>query len=462
MPNNSVGGTSTKARYAYVVAIFVLFGWHAYQASYFASNVSTGIMPDEGEHFNTIRVFLKYGDWFFVKDHPETYSSGPLSRYSFLYTTFMAYVAKLNVFDVPLRLFLRFANVVLSMVGLLVSWRLIRELTESRLATVAALAIQTNVLMYAFISGAVNYDNLAFPLSFVALWAFLRHMKTRTIESAFVSVSAVLFGGLVKFTILGWLPFLCVGLVALHWRSRGRWRELAGSMLEFLKRPRGAVLSLLLLVGLFLNGNLYLVNLLYYDNVVLLECQPGLDLEMCKEENNPHRHFTRLAASNATKPRMDFDRYVPLFFANAVDRIFGVFAHREIRQPGDLYMGRASMLFYMSMVGLFFVLCRRTPRGPLIWALLGVTYYVGLVMLQHYRMYLQYGEFGMALQGRYWFPALPLMTALGAVGFLSIWPARARPYLVLVLFIAGTSFSFGHFQRQANPAIFLSLEFGRG
>lgn len=430
--------------------------WHAYQASYFASNVRVGIMPDENEHINSIVTFLKYGDVFFVKDHPETFSSGPISRYSFLYTTFMAYVAKLNIFDVPLRLYLRMANVCLSVIGLFISWRLVRELGAGRLLAVATLAIQTNVLMYPFISGSVNYDNLAYLFSFGGWWALLRHSKTNSVASACAQFLCILIGSLVKFTILAWLPFFCFALVSIHWRKIRGWRRIFPLLGSFLKSRQGALLSALLLIAIGLNANLYLLNVVRFGQVVVLECEPDMDLEMCRQSATMDRPFAFLRLRNAESERIKLVRYVPLYFQHSVDRVFGIFGHREVRMPQGAPLFGASVAFGVCLFGLAGFYRNRPIPKPYLLATSGICFYVMMIFLQNYSFYLKYGQFGMALQGRYWFPALPLMAALLATGYIRVWPIRLRPFMVLVLFLCGTSFSYGHFQRRASVDVFIS------
>jgi len=470
------------------VALVALVGlYYLARLLYFAFSIAPGIPPDEPTHIGIIELYARAP--LMIDDSPESYSFGLVTRVPFLYHLFLGKLTILNLFGISSTLFLRLINVALSMITIVVAYRLAQRIADGWPTRVLFLVMTTNTLMYTFISAVVSYDNLVnlFAVtSLAALLAFLRSGQPRDLAGWLVWT---LLGSLTKLTFLPLALFL--GLILLVER-RGR---IATDLLRLASEVRGGkpvplVLALVALVCLFANLWLYGGNLLRYGKPVP-ECQQVLSVEACMENRIFARNWivTRyrdgatsfdeaLQATGAIRHTGDRDHairllrnelaykqsnpdllpvldYMGLIWSRGMrPSIFGVQAHVSmLKTPSAL------LLYNVILLAAFLLWIRGCSWGGAgrTWVYLGclaLGYFIFLVGIFNYRGYLVSHAPFLGVQGRYVFPVL-VPAYLVASRFL-LAPFR-RTIQVALLVAISTVFVYGdlpYFLRHAGNAWF--------
>ena len=130
-----------------VVAAFLIY--FAAKAIYFASSIGENIFPDEISWFGISEIFSR--SVLFPADSPETYQFGLVTRVPNLYFFLMGKLLFLNIFPVSDLIFLRYANVCISLLTVWFGWKLIRLLVVEITVRLLFVALITNTLMFTFI-----------------------------------------------------------------------------------------------------------------------------------------------------------------------------------------------------------------------------------------------------------------------------------------------------------------------
>jgi hypothetical protein len=152
-----------------------LLAYFVARAAFFALTIAPGLPPDEDVHLG--RSLLFTGAALLPTDSEATHALGPVRGQPSLYYVLMGKLLALNVLGITPLAFLRLVNLGLAALTALAAYRLSRRLTGDPLVRLLALAMLTNTLMFTFLAGAVNYDNLVTLLAVLAtdaLVAFLR------------------------------------------------------------------------------------------------------------------------------------------------------------------------------------------------------------------------------------------------------------------------------------------------
>ncbi len=430
---------------AFSVALLLIFGWFLYQAIYFANSVRSHIAPDEHQHFLVSRIFFENG-WFFPRDNDQTYFYGPLSAYPYLYNVILGKLFHLNFFGLDQFVFARYLNVAFSALGFWASFLVVRELSHSRLVQLAALFFQTNLLMFAFNSGMVSYDNVVNPLAWASFYFVIRYLKTGARWTLLWAVTWSLAGALTKFTFLPLCLVFTVLVGAFLFRHRDARQRLVAKPAFY-----EWILFAFILVGLGLNLNLYGKNLLMTGQI-MPRCDRVLAVEICKTHAGEFKRDDAFLNENKDAQRFAFLDFSQRYFKAAQASIIGIMAHRGFRDHsrGEL---RPYRYLYNLFVVTFLLSLGVLIRSKFFWIYLGTSvFYVLVVMLDNYSSYLKFGVFGAGLQGRYWFPVLaPLCSTVAFVVFF-----RLKWYLgLLVLGYFGWQFVQGgyfYFLRHVDPS----------
>ncbi|HIQ02514.1 MAG TPA: DUF2142 domain-containing protein, partial [Anaerolineales bacterium] len=155
----------------------------------------------------------------------------------------------------------RFLSVLMGAAGVYFTYRVAREVVPGDPAVgLAAAAVHAFTPMFAFISGAVNNDNLMVPLCGLGLWMLLRlagerEWTTRQALARYLALGVVLgLGALTKTSALGMAVVTAV-VVTVRAGGRRSWRE-------FLLGGLAAALPMLLIAGWW-----YLRNLRLYGDL---------------------------------------------------------------------------------------------------------------------------------------------------------------------------------------------------
>jgi hypothetical protein len=208
------GVRAALVRHWPVVVMLVYFGL---RLLFFAIGIAPQVPPDEVTHFGKSQVFSQV---FFLPDNtPASYEFGLVTNIPWLYYWIMGKLLVLNVFGLSDLAFLRLCNIPLVFGTIWYTWRMLRLITEDRLASVLLVIMLTNTVMFSFLSASVSYDNLTNLWAAMALYHLFAFFKERSGNQLAASLLCQLAGCLTKITFLPLVLILGL-LLVIHESTR--------------------------------------------------------------------------------------------------------------------------------------------------------------------------------------------------------------------------------------------------
>jgi hypothetical protein len=420
---------------------------------FFALSISSYVPPDEVTHLGVCGAFSKF--FLFPENSPETYQFGPVTNIPWLYYWSMGKLLHLNLSGLPDLVFLRLLNIPLAFGTVAYALRLLRLFTEDRLARILLLVMATNTAMFTLLSASVSYDNLTNLLAVMAIYYLFAFFRDRSAEHLAASLLCQMLGSLAKITMLPLILALGVVLVV---HEAGRLPDLGGSLKHYLRTSRSRALSmlLLLLVALGCNLALYGGNYLKFGTVnppmstivspsaamaYRMEAR-GMIFNQFKDGKLSYMDALILAGeikhpgdkADTFRLLMNYEnlkadpglwmnpaQYASFWFQTMTGTILGIKGHLGMfKSPG--YLMPVYLVMALSVLGF---LVRWRPRrsgwqAPLLIAI--VFFYAGYLMHEiNYDSYLNYGEPGITVFGRYLFPIIFAVMVLGCHYLLQLF-----------------------------------------
>ena len=466
------------------IAFGILFAYFSAKAFFFALRIRERIFPDESSWYGTIQVFSR-SRWLPV-DSPESYHLGLITHLPSLYFFLMGKLLTCNFFPIDDLIFLRLLNVLFAMLSVFVAWHLSKLLGLTLPVRILSMVMLTNTVMFTFIAGAVNYDNLSTLLAVVSLYYFVRFFQERSRCDLLLFFLCALAGMLTKNVLI---PYGAALIAIFFWHERG-------SLLNFSKSTpimisswkwRDSLLMALCLVALTMNLILYGGNIVRYGGLL-----PSMEMVLPIEDCLQNRLFTRdyavhefkagkltlldaqrlalsirdpgdrasawtqlaEAAKNRTKQApqqlMGRWRYTLEWVQIVVVRTYSVAAHLSLfKYDSDFYAYYA----IFALAGGIWVFRFRELLTPGMGGVgfLFLFYTTTLMQVVNYTIYRGSGFSGVALTGRYMFPVLAhlyLLTAHALLTNMPRWWQLAVGLVVAAIFIGG---EFPWFYRLAGP-----------
>lgn len=418
--------------------ILLVFIWFLFQVVFFATKIKYGIAPDETHHFWLNRTFFQT-EGIFLKDSPKTYSHGTVSTIPYLYHLILGKLLRFNLLDISPLIFWRSINVLLSFSYFVFAYLLIREITSNKIIQLCSLVIQSNILMFVFLSGMISYDNMVNLVGAVSLFLLLRFLKTYSRLYLFLLLTTMMVGGLVKIT---YLPLILIQLAVFVPFSikiyQNRHIILFRPLLkiEWLLFPLMFVLLLLCL-------KLYLGNIVTYGSIF-----PSADKVISQEKALKYyaqsRVVKQMKKTRVQREKMSFPRFVKSYYYRAQSVIFGIMGHKNLpKAKKDLKNYNYILLVYLliAMISLKFIL-----KDYQLLILFGISAaYIVVVFFVNYYAYSIHHVFGAALQGRYNFVVLAGAASFFAYTYLFRFNDKVKTLLTLLLaavFVPGGFFYF--------------------
>ncbi|MDD5759712.1 MAG: glycosyltransferase family 39 protein [Desulfobulbaceae bacterium] len=477
-------GTKTEG-----LVFWVLLLYFCAKALFFALRIRERIFPDEASWYGTIQIFSR-SLWLPI-DSPESYHLGLISHIPSLYFFLMGKLLTCNFWSIDDLIFLRLANVILAALTVTFAWRLSKILQLTLPTRTIFLIMLTNTVMLTFVSGAINYDNLANLLAVTALYYLIRFLQERCRCHFLLFALSLLAGFLTKNVMI---PY-GAGLIALflfYERDRLNFFRFLPDMLSNWKLKDSLLLAFCLL-ALILNLSLYGGNKLRFG--VLL---PSMDMVLPLEDCLQNRLFARdyvvrefkakrltfidaqrlalsirdpgdrasawnllIQAANSGKeePKQLKGRlaYTWEWVQVVVARTYSVAAHLSLyKYASDYYSYYALFALAIGM----WTLRLRTLLTPYMGGIVFSALFYTTILMQvvNYTIYRSSGFSGVALTGRYMFPVLiPLyiVTAHALFYKLPRWWQLTAGLAIAILFIGG---EFPWFVRMAGPEWYFALQ----
>ncbi len=390
--------------------IFSLF------ALYLAINIREAISPDEPHHYH---VSQKYSESLLLpEDSEETYQFGSISTSNVLYYWINGRILNLNALNINELHLLRIFSVLYSVATLLVTYLLSKEIIKKRQYQTIPMVLLANTLMFQFLSGMMNYDNLVNLFAVLSIYFVVKIFK-KPIDTKNISLWIVVscLGALTKFTMfpLVFIEFLLVLYVLIKKKPKynfGRkdiWLHIGIAVLF--------VIPVLLLYGR---------NVLQYSDITP-SCTKVLSEESCmksplyvREKNFPSagiamfsKEWFGKAFSWETSPL----RYFLWWCRIMQQKIYGIMGHKNLYMPYQLHL--AYTIFPLSLAFLFLKKWKEKKDIDLYLLIILFFYTCILAFVQNYMTYLNKNGITFGHQGRYIFPVIPIYYIL-LVKYLSL------------------------------------------
>jgi hypothetical protein len=416
----------------FLAAIFTIFGAFAAQSIFFALKVPRQVPPDEGFHIQLIQEYSEtLGK---VENQPDTYWMQDITRKAYLYHWIGGRIVNLNITPIDDFVILRMFNSILSMTTLAVVYFISREVFEKKLPQLLTVTMTANTLMFVFLSGGVNYDNLANLLFAFAVLFWLKSVRTKRAIYTLSMAATMLLATLTKLTALPFSLFL--GLIWLISEFKSLTVHLSNFVDSLKNKPGtyylgGIILLLIVLIGL--NISLYGTNIVKYKSIDP-SCTRILKEEQCNASQLYLRDKDAALKGQENPQRINILRFGLVWSKHMVSTTYGILAHRSISKTETLLLPYG-VIFLIA--GINFI---RRKRAKIPFFLLAMTIsYALFLFLFNYRSYLKTGVL-LGAQGRYLFPVL-IPGYVGAVYFLLKWKNKTIKYLVFaataVVFVLG-------------------------
>jgi len=465
-------------------AVSVLLVYFAARLLFLACTVAAAVPPDEITHAGLSRVFS--GTLLLPVNSPETYQFGLVTNIPWLYYWLMGKLLHCNFFGLSDLVFLRLLNIPFAFGTVWYAIRLLRLFTDNRLALLLLVAVMTNIPMFSVLSASVSYDNMANLLAAMAIYYQFAFFRRRSGGLLAASLICQLAGSLTKVTFLPLTLALNLLLLLNEWRNLGKFH--AAVRQYFQLSVRRACLAFALLVILTgLNVQLYGGNYLRYGwllpgmtEVVSPQATMkyrlgarGMIFNQYREEKITYTDALILAGEidhpvdkadtffllmNYEKMKhnpqlwMDLPAYVKFWFKNMLGTIFGIKAHLGMFKP-SLYLLPVYLLMALATLG-FLVRWRPREEGWLPPGLAAIAvFYAGyLLYAVNYDNYLNYGEPGLTMYGRYLFLLLaPVCVLMCRYLLLLCRSEQLRWSLALATALLFIVYDFPWFLAHATP-----------
>jgi len=413
-------------------------------ASFFALHLKRGIIPDENHHF---ALSLHYADtWGIPPDSPETYQYGYMGHRPYLYYWINGRVINIlrwidpAVSEWRILAAIRLLNVFYSALAVIFVYLTGKEILGNRWQPLLAVFMLTNTLMFVFLSGGVNYDNLVNLLCFAGVFFLVRVLNGKPFyPNSLGWLISMTAGALVKVTAL---PLAAVtGLVWLAFALRCRRGINFRPVVDWKLAASLAAAAVLLALNLSLWGG----NIIRYRSLTPA-CRLVLTEEQCRENAVVRREDRILlpvkltlqdilrGGSGISDPaEWFFDYWIPTILT----KIYGVMGHKT-------YYPDLIVTFYRLLyLGVFLAAVRYWQRPS--FALGGLAalalFYIPVLAWTNYTSELQTGFRHVAIQGRYIFPIIGVIYVLMVYSIFKIpsrWVRGAAIALAAALFAWGS------------------------
>ncbi len=462
----------------------LLLAYFGMRLVFFALDISSYIPPDEVTHAGISKVFSKV--FLLPANSPETYEFGLVTNIPWLYYWFMGKLLHLNIFGLPDLVFLRLLNIPFAFGTLLYTLRLLRLMTENRLAQLLLIIVMTNIPMFSLLSASVSYDNLANLLAAMAIYYQFAYFRYRSGGMLVSSLLCQMAGSLTKTTFLPLILVLNLLLVLNEVKNLKTLPErIRRQFGEISLRTWLTVFLLVMAVGL--NLQLYAGNYLRYGSI-----NPGMPQVLSPGIAMQHRLDARgmifnqyrdgkisymdalILAGEIKHPGdkadtfyllMNYEKlksnpqlwmgplaYAGFWFQTMTATTFGIKAHLGMFKP-PLYLLPLYILMVLALLG-FLVRWRPGESGWLPLSLAAVVaWYAGFLMyMVNYDTYLNYGEPSLTLYGRYLFLVISPVSVLSCLYLPSLFRSvNIRCALAAATALLFISYDFPWFLLHATP-----------
>lgn len=383
---------------------------------FIALNLRPGILPDEPAHFAfSMHFSTTLG---IPSDTYESYSWGWYIRqnpflYYWLMGRFINIIALLNptASNWQILVTLRVLNTIFALGTVIICFLLSKEVIKHKWWQLLPVFVLTNILMFVFLSAAVNYDNLANLFSIISIYFLVRVINhKRFVTNSILWMLFISLGTLVKYPILPlalsmtivWLVFVIKNSINLSQR----------------KLITHDIWLLIILVILMLgNFAIYGVNLLVY-RTITPPCREILTDAQCEISPYIIRYQETAIQPKLTLSEARANGYPsPIGYA-LVDwvwfmliRTVGVTGHQSYL-PFHTITYFQYLFYWIIFMGFINLVYHRKVEFTKSSLVFIASFYSLVLIIMNYNAELTYGFQQISLQGRYIFPVIGALLIL--------------------------------------------------
>jgi hypothetical protein len=438
-PNlGSVIGKFFSANFKYfIAAIFIYF---AAKSLYFIFTIPLGVAPDEVEHFELVKFYQSnINFWEPFKDIPLPYGRTATNN-GFIYHLLMGKLSLLNFFISDL-VFLRTVNLVMAILNVFVFYKLCSLFTNKKIVKLWLMVFYTNILMFTFISSAVNYDNLVNLISVSSIYFFIRYTIDRLSIDLICTLLFISLGIAVK---TGYWPLaiVLVGILVLDFLiSRYSLKNL---LLDFYINFKSrnylfyivGILTILFVIFdvIFVSGKFKKYG--NYD----ASCEQLYSLESCRANDDGYIIYENLSDKfeekksknvEITKSLHSLPEFSVEWYGYIIDRVFGIFGHRQI-EPSTNTVSFINSLFLVAIFASIFNYKYLDKKKFYIF-FIAIAFTLLILVRVNYQSYLNYGLVHAGLQGRYLFPVLSCLVLWLGISISGDTKSSLAKFIIVIL-----------------------------
>jgi len=335
---------------------------------------------------------------------------------------------------------LRLINIALFVLGLAVYRRVLISVGASKAMAHTILFLVSILPVSVFLAAQINYDNLFFLISAVAILLAVQVLQDKFNTSRLLLLVLVCtIGCLVKFSFLPIAVVILVYLLFSYILSPDI--SLKNFIKSFNRMPRVTlfVVSALILLFVGLNLERYGRNLIDYKSPVP-DCALVLGAERCKSYGPWNRNNFLLAKAETTPT---FDDNIITFsheweFSIFRSAFFAINQDYITKEPYIVQMRTAKAVALAGLICFVIWGWRILQANRRLWLLLlAIILYIGALFTRNYTEYQQF-ETIIAVHGRYLLPIAPLILLFFGLGLKELFRAAgAKPALPVAFLIIG-------------------------
>jgi hypothetical protein len=451
----------------FLVCIWALSILFALKAIYFCFNVPPGMPPDEMYHLQVIKLYSESKRLFPFNDSWTTFSQ-PLpefhvfrgtTEYAYLYHLLFGTLVRVTGIDPFLWAnlpWLRVLNLGLAAITLRYSFLIFTAVLPSKWLVLSGFVLITNLLMFNFLSAAVNYDNLLFVFCSAAIYESVNFLKTPEKKLFFKIIFFLSLASLTKLSGLIFAVFLLGALGVSSLKILKALKEMCvRKLIQQGFKGVGCVWIVMVAVLGLLNLELYLGNFIRY-GTILPECYQVYSSEICslnklEQRANQASAIIKSKVLSGEVREMNIFSYFYFWVSEMVDTSIGVRAHYQMSLGPTKFLFSGILLLVAALgiakwrqfdhIDWFFIF--------LVTGFMWFCFYFG-----HWLSYKQTFIALNGINGRYSYLILAPLLALSCriLGFLT--PSYLQPKLALFSFVL-----FGGMQIAIllNPIFFAGI-----
>ncbi|MBD3280592.1 phospholipid carrier-dependent glycosyltransferase [Candidatus Dojkabacteria bacterium] len=434
-------------RNKFAIAKCIVFGLFILTAYFMVFTVREGTSPDENYHLNLSAYFYKNPGYFF-NDTESIYAYSGLSRAPRLYHYLMGLLTNFNIYHIPLILYLRVFNPLLALGSLYFLYKIAKEITKDKWASLFTVFLLANTLMFTFVSGFANYDNLVNLAAYGSVYYLIRYRNTRSTKILLLFFIFNLVGTLTKSTFVP-ISFILYAIFGISFilPLKGIKERVSKTITGLnLKHIANIVYLLLFSFLLALNLELYLGNIIQYHSINP-SCDKVLSHEICYSHSGTYKRNYDFENNASSLPEAKPLPNAAIDWSRAYTKsILGILGHRPS------FFNKFALIPFagVGILGLIgFAIKRKVPKNVLILAVISVSF-TCVVFLYNYSEYRTFHRW-VAIQGRYLLPIVGLLYAIASYYIFQIPGKFYRNVLLLLIALAVFYTSTFEFLRKEPP-----------